>query len=365
MFPGSKAIKTSKNDTSFTLAGATLAYLVGSGFASGQELMQYFVPYGMKAPLVALLLALILIIANTGFIYISRRYEGDIFVNICGHTLGWIFRAAVGVFAFLSYSVMLAGAGSAVYQQYGLPLWSGVAAMTLLTGLTVSRGLNKLIAVISRIGPTLALFILIIGVYTLIHWGQNIPVNSRMLTEGGIRLMTAAPNWWIAGLNNGGANMLILTRFMAELGRTKDKRKLLPGQAMGIGIYAAASLLMSLALLSVLPFVAGAQVPNLLLAKSISPALAGGFGMIIFASVYTTACPLLWTASGGVERKHGVRIVWLIAAFGSLLAFFIPFSTLVNIVYRLQGFFGIALLLCLCRKIAVDMRKRHRAKKAG
>lgn len=34
--------------SSLTIAGAICGYLIGGGFASGQELLQYFASYGLK-----------------------------------------------------------------------------------------------------------------------------------------------------------------------------------------------------------------------------------------------------------------------------------------------------------------------------
>ena len=50
-----------------TFMGAVLAYMMGSGFATGQELLQYYVSYGYQGILVGITLAAILIFANWGF----------------------------------------------------------------------------------------------------------------------------------------------------------------------------------------------------------------------------------------------------------------------------------------------------------
>ena len=40
------------------LAGAVIAFTIGSGFATGQEIIQYYTAYGMKSILVVLVFAI-------------------------------------------------------------------------------------------------------------------------------------------------------------------------------------------------------------------------------------------------------------------------------------------------------------------
>ena len=67
-----------------TLTGAYLGFLIGSGVATGQELMQYYSPYGFKVFGTALTIAVILIVANYGFSYAGKTGKletgGDVFV---------------------------------------------------------------------------------------------------------------------------------------------------------------------------------------------------------------------------------------------------------------------------------------------
>ena len=99
-----------------TFMGAVLAYMMGSGFATGQELLQYYVSYGYQGILVGITLAAILIFANWGFAKTGHQ-EGfnkgsEIFNYYCGDKTGKIFDWFTTLFCFMSFIVMLAGAGS-------------------------------------------------------------------------------------------------------------------------------------------------------------------------------------------------------------------------------------------------------------
>ena len=72
-----------------TLTGAYLGFLIGSGVATGQELMQYYSPYGFKVFGTAITIAIILIVANFGFSYAGKngnlKTGGDVLHSTVGN----------------------------------------------------------------------------------------------------------------------------------------------------------------------------------------------------------------------------------------------------------------------------------------
>ncbi len=347
-----------------TFMGAVLAYMMGSGFATGQELLQYYVSYGYQGILVGITLAAILIFANWGFAKTGHQ-EGfnkgsEIFNYYCGDKTGKIFDWFTTLFCFMSFIVMLAGAGSTLEQQYRLPLIIGVIAMAIFAALTVSCGLNSLVEIIGKVGPILAICVLLIGIITLICHGVNIESNIPRIDSGELPLLKASSNWFLAGISNGGMSLLILAGFMAKLGSTTTPlRPLMTGQTLGILLYAAISVLIGFALISQVDFIAGAQIPNLLLANDISPLLGYLFGLVIFAAIYTTACPLLWTTASRIAEEGSVTfklVTCILAIVGVILAISVPFDILINYIYVLNGYGGaIFLIFMILKEIRVAL----------
>lgn len=120
-------------------------------------------------------------------------------------------------------------------------------------------------------------------------------------------------------------------------------------QIMSVGILlsAAAIFLVStvccFALISHIDDLWNASVPALILAKSISPLLALVFALIIFAGIYTSAVPLLWTGvkkvSFGKERNYKIATV-AGGIIGCVVACFVPYKGLINVLYGLNGYLG-------------------------
>ena len=95
---------------------------------------------------------------------------------------------------------------------------------------------------------------------------------------------------------------------------------------------------------------AGTQVPNLILAQSLAPVLAHGFAIIIVLAIYTTACPLLWTVSARFTDEGSGKFKLLtvvLGVIGCLVALKVPFNTLVNYIYVINGYVGALLILLM------------------
>lgn len=75
-----------------TLVGAYLAFQIGSGVATGQEIMQYYTPYGWKAIGTAVVIAMIFSVANYECAYAGHygdiQKSSDVFAFYCGKRLG-------------------------------------------------------------------------------------------------------------------------------------------------------------------------------------------------------------------------------------------------------------------------------------
>ena len=91
------------------------------------------------------------------------------------------------------------------------------------------------------------------------------------------------------------------------------------------------------------------------------PAVATAFSIIIVVGVYAAAVPLLWTVVARLARQRTRRYTactFGLAAAGAVIAMAVPFSKLVNIVYVLNGYVGIFLLLLMFVKKFQEKKAR-------
>lgn len=343
-----------------TIAGAVLAFLIGSGFASGQEILQYFAAYQYESILVGIVIIAVLCFANYCFVFAGSREKftkgSEVFNYYCGPIAGKFFDYFAAIFCYMSFVVMLAGIGATVQQQFGLPSVVGAVGLALCAGLTVVFGLDTIVNIISKIGPALVFLSILIGLASLAMNWEAIPEGAALIQNKEVTVMQASTNWLLAGCSYGGFCLMWLAGFMAQLGSEYEhnNKELQIGQFMGVSMLVIACIIVGFAQVANIREVAGTQVPNLILAQKIAPMLANGFAVIIVLAIYTTACPLLWTVSARFteqgSRNYKV-LTAILAVVGCVVALEIPFSTLVNYIYVINGYGGAVLIIFMAVKL--------------
>ncbi len=352
-----------------TLSGAFLAFLIGSGVATGQEIMQYYSPYGFKVIGTAITIAVILIIANYGFAYAGKKggitKGSEVFNFYCGPIAGKAFDIFTVLFCYMSYVVMVSGAASTLEQQYGLPLIIGAVMIAVLAGITVAFGLNSIVDIIGKIGPALVLLIFINACISLWMNAGGISANIAAIDSGALKVTKAGANWFLSGASDGGFCILWLAGFTTALGMKEDFRTLMKANVVSSIVLVIVNMIIGFAILAKIDIVGVMQIPNLYLASQLWAPLAYLFGILIFAAIYTTACPLLWTASSrfSSEGTSKFRIITAVfAAIGVLIALFIPFNVLMNYIYVINGYLGFIVLAIMIIKMIMIIpkdKKKH------
>lgn len=354
----------------FKFMGAVLAFAIGSGFATGQELLQYFTAYGYKSILVGVVFLIIFIYSNYCFAVAGYRENftkgSQVFQYYCGKYLGTAFDYFTVLFCYMSFIVMVSGAASTLNQQYGLPLAAGGILLTVLAGVSVMFGLDRVVEIISKIGPVLVVVALFIGIWNFVDAAAagDIGKGIAMVESGEVTVKQASNNWFMAGASYGGFCLLWFAGFMAKLGsEQKRMRELMIGQSLSGTFNITACVVVGFALAGNVANVAGLQIPNLFLASKIWPGIASVFAIIIFAAIYTTSCPLLWTASSRFTDEGTTKfkiLTLVLAVIGCVIALLVPFNVLLNYIYVINGYGGFLLLLLMFIK---NVRLRFASKK--
>ena len=121
------------------------------------------------------------------------------------------------------------------------------------------------------------------------------------------------------------------------------------GGILGGVCYAIATLFMDLGLLANIAEVSQRQVPSLYLANQISPLFGVIFSVILLAGIYTTAVPMLWAVCSkfAPEGTRKFRFIAVQMTLVALVLGLLPFGTLVNLIYPLAGYMGLAILFCI------------------
>lgn len=349
-----------------TYAGAIIAFLIGSGFATGQEILQYFTSYGYWGVFGTGLLVLVLMTYVAVEFFVvgqAKKFERPsmIFHYYCGKHLGTFFDFFSILFVFLSFTVMVAGAGAVFEEHYGLSRYAGGIGLAVVVGISVWFGLKSLVDVIGKIGPLIVVVAIALGLLGILRNPGGIAEGNALLA--GMELTQASTNWFMAGLSYVGFCMLWLAAFLTALGKTARSRKEASSGALAGSIaFSVACIVVGLGLLANIAKVGGTEIPMLVLASDVSPVLAAGISVMILAGIYTTAVPLLWTVSSRFFADKTPRFKYLtiaLAVAGTVIGLVLPFSQMVNIVYVINGYVGILLLVLMLVKTGTRLIRRQ------
>lgn len=337
-------------------AGTFIAFMMGSGFATGQEVLQYFAAYGYKGILGIALYFLALLYASERCIrvgFLNRAQGGsDVFAFYCGKKLGTFFNWFTAISVYICFIVMLSGAGATLHQHYGISSRIGSLMIGTLTCVTVMMGLGRIVDVIGKIGPVLIAISLFLSTVSIFKGAGNLASVETVLQE--LHPMRASGNWLLSTLSYVGISLVWLAPFLSALGEQADSIKEAKwGARLGACSFCAAMLLTTLGIMANLEVIAGSLVPNLVLANRISSVLGMVFSLTIVCGTYTAAVPLLWIVVAKLAPENSRRfqiITLLLVALGLIIGTLVSFDVLVNTTYVTIGYVGFILLLFMILK---------------
>jgi uncharacterized membrane protein YkvI len=344
------------------VAGAFASYHIGSGFASGQEVMQFFGSWGGNwAYIVPLITAVFVVIFCT--MLFSEGYTLQLEQPIDGYKwyCGKYIAKFMDVFTIVNFTgvvfIMFAGSGAAIHQYLGLPEYVGAILMGLIAVVVIWRGLERVTQVLGIAGILIIGFLLVFGLYIGITDGFDITVGQRNVLQyvADGRILQAGIggiyNPIIAGLFYAG--MIIFNSFPFIISIMPRIRNTQEATACGLCsaiLLTSGVFIVLLIVLQNLDYIAStkAQIFTLAAIEKCLPVLAIPFVLVIIVGIFTTITGFLWVVARRFapdKTKKQRSIVLGITLVGIFLGSVLPFDKLVNFLYPFTGIVGAILFV--------------------
>ncbi len=328
-----------------------LGAVVGAGFASGQEIVQFFVSYGRHGSKGCLLAMVLFALCGGLLMYIAHRHETgsyqEMLQELMGEKFSKIIDLLMAVFLFLGLSMMLSASGAVFYEHLYKPKELGIFIASVLVAIFLYTGKKGLIKSYNILVPAkLVLLLIITGYAALVIDGGQVEAYTGFLSPG------EESRWLISSVlyvaYNFALAMVVLTEYQS-IGSRKDG---IWGAIWGGSLLGVLILFNYLALCKFLPVILHYQVPMLYIAGVISPGTKVVYTIVLWVGILTTA---IANAYGFAQRfssftsiSYGLSLfITLILALPISLQ---SFSALVSKVYPLFGLLGIIILLVLVIK---------------
>ncbi len=347
-------------------AGAFIAWVIGSGFATGQEVLRFFASFGYFSYGIILL-------NLAGFIFLSQTIIGAGYEHktetgfnhckyFCGERLGTFYTWLIPVTLTFIMPVLISGAGATLQEYYGVKHFIGAAIMAAMVLCTYLIGFGRLIRIVSVIGPFIIIFSLLVGTITVARDFHNFGVVPEY--EPVLRGLRSSPHWLMSSVLYLSLNFLGGSVYFTGLGMSAVNRKdALYGALFGVIAVVMAIMIMNSAILLNAGSVSSLAIPMLYLGNKISPVLGAVFSIILILGMFSSCSAMMWSVCSRFTRggERGNRIfAILITIFTFLLSLF-SFGELVGFFYPLVGYIGLVFIGCIMYKSIKKYRIRsHR-----
>lgn len=335
---------------SFKIGSAFVGLIVGAGFASGQEVMQYFTNFGIWGAAGGLLATLLFMFLGFAFAQLGTKLQAvshkTVMYHIGGRYIGPIFDVIITFFLFGVAVVMFAGSGSTFQQMFGIDAMIGSIIMAAAVILTLLLDTKKIISVIASVTPYLLGIIFVILVYSIFTMDISIAEANAIAAQQN----SGAPNWVMGALLYVSYNLAAGAALLIIMAGGETDRKVAGmGGILGGLMMGALILLIHFGMFLKIEVVDGLDMPTLALANEIHPFVGILMAIALLGMIYNTAVGMFYSftvrfiPAESKAYKPAVVIIGIIGFIASLAGF----TTLIGKVYATMGYLGFALIIAV------------------
>lgn len=330
---------------SMSIAMAFVGLLIGAGFATGKEMMQYFVSFGSTGIWGLVVTGVIMVIFGAVVLQIGSYFladeHGAVLKNVAHPRLSWLLDAAVSITMAAMGMMMLAGAGSTFQQSFGIPAWLGSLLMAVVVYFVCFLDPDKVSKVIGAVTPLMIVAIIAVFIYTLTH----IPSDFSIAATNEIARQEPSPvqPWWWSAVNYSGMNLICAVGMSLVIGGSYTK---LRDVAVG-GMIGGIILTIMLAFETVVLFLnvdiaAGTDIPMAAIVGEIHPLAGVVISALILVMIFNTALGDVYAFSRRVNVLAPTRpkINLFVILFISWAISLVGFGSLIQIIFPILGYIG-------------------------
>ena len=349
------------NKKTLSIIFAYVGVLTGAGLASGQELMQYFLSFGLSGLYGIAVVGVLHVVVGGIVLQLGSHFVAqshiDVLDEVTSTAVTKLMDYALIVNCFLMGFVMIAGAGSNLEQQFGLAPWVGSLLCTALIIVVGMLDFDKVAKIIGAFTPLVLVFTLIGAAFTMVKANPD----PALLDALGKSLTPAVPNLPLSTINYFGLCMISGISMAFVLGGSKtDSAQARIGGMLGGALVATLTGLVGVTLFLALEIVKDADIPMQTVLDSVHPVMGLAMSVIIFGMIFNTGMSLFYSAARRLSVTEGTfkrnLIVFTLAGFGLS---FLGFKKLMGILYPILGYLGLILILIL---IGAWIRERSEIK---
>lgn len=333
---------------SWAIAMAFVGLLVGAGFATGREMMQYFVSFGTIGFANIAIAGVIIIITGAVIMQIGSYFladeHGHVFKNVAHPKVSWLLDASVSITMAVMGVIMLAGAGSTLEQSFGLPSAIGSAALAIIVYFMCFLDTERVSNIIAAVTPLMVIAVIIVFFWTILNFPADFSWSAASATAQ--QAPSPVTPWWWAAINQAGMTLSCAIGMSLVIGGAHTKlRNVAVGGMIGGIILTLLMILETVILFVYIDEAIDADVPMAAVVQHIHPVAGGILTILILLMIFNTALGDVYAFSKRVDvalpTPPAVNVaVILVISWGFAQ---VGFTSLVEIIFPILGYMGMAI----------------------
>ncbi|MCR2803782.1 YkvI family membrane protein [Paenibacillus soyae] len=331
------------------IASTYMGTIVGAGFATGQEILQFFTRFGYWGSFTIALATGLFIWLGTKMMLIAseikaKSYE-DLNIALFGERYGKLISLFMLVILLGVTAVMLAGAGTIFYEHWNISYQAGLLITIAGSFLLLRKGMKAILAVNAVVVPVMLLFTVIVMIDTF-----NTPGSNKFIT-----LTTDYSPWaaWASPFLYTAFNLALAQAVLVPLGaEIRDKKTIVAGSwigGLGIGFMLLAG---HIALSVHMPGIQQFAIPMGGIARQLGYYVQFIYIFLIFSEIFTTLIADIYGLTLQLEErtKWSRGLLTFVILFICYLASQIGFGPLLSTLYPMFGLISLGWLFLIIRK---------------
>lgn len=325
------------------IASIYVGTVIGAGFASGREIIEFFGVYGLKG-IVGITISGILF-SLLGSLLLLKIYNNrivgfdDLVLRIFGERFGIILDVIMTISLYTGFSVMISASGTIFKEEWGMSFNLGIIIMVILSFIVFLFNVEGLSFINSILVPLLIIGIVFTSFYLNMRGGYNFHhIDDVNISHRG--------NFIISSLLYVGSNSLIIIIVFSSLLPLINSKKtaILGGTAGGVILY-----ILGLSILSSMLIyyyeVGTMDIPMLKITNYISSSYRKLYAFILWCAIFTTA---IANGSSFMSRFSHSRykvILGGVFCITSIPLAKLGFAKLISLIYPIFGLIGLSILV--------------------
>jgi uncharacterized membrane protein YkvI len=311
--------------------------ILGAGFATGRELLQFFGKYSNYGFVGLIISSFIFCFIGYCVLYLCFRngfYDYSSFnYSVFGHNLGMIIEVLAAMFLFVSYSAMISATGALFRESFKMQFSAGVGFMSFLVFITFLYGMDFIVKVNSVLAPILVVGGIFIGLYSFFMQTKSAFLYNSYIFD----------NWIYSAFAYSAYNITTAISVLVNLGvYVSSKKVAMYGAIVGGMFIGLLAIIFSLTLIPGYGSLIFMEIPMLKLVES-ETVIKNIYFFILLCAIYTTAVSNGYSFAKWMldKLRFSKSVLYILIVITGAAFSYLGFSNFVGKAYRIFGYLGL------------------------